>query len=128
MAVPAFLLAVDREIDGAVRIFCPLLLNLLALDEVFLRAGTVNDIEVTVVLRVGSAVIDDGTERSKTDAAGDKDEVFAAEIRVDWEAVAIRAADQNLLSLFHVVQPAREMSAFLDGELIVIRVLRRRCD
>ena len=77
MAVPALLLAVDREIYVHAFRLHPYVLNFLQLYKVVLGTGTVQNIYGAVITAVVEHVVDDRTQRCKTDAAGDKEQVLA---------------------------------------------------
>ena len=75
-----------------------------------------------------AAVVDDGVQRRKADAAGDEQKIFPGKVSIDREAVAVRAADGDLLARLHRVQPRSHAAAFFDGELHKLGVCGRGCN
>ena len=65
-------------------------------------------------------VVDDRAKRRKADSTCDEQEVLALELVLDREMIAIGASDQNLVSLVKSMKISGELSAFLDGEFVVI--------
>ena len=77
MAVTAFLLTVDGQIYIHALCLHPDFLDLLELNQVVRRAGTIDNIYGTVIRTVIQHVIDHGTEGRKADTACDKQKVLA---------------------------------------------------
>ncbi len=102
MAGPAFLFTVDRQMNLDVGILFPFIDDLLIFDQIVLGTGAVNDlnraVSVGVLTFFVAAVVDDRTDRCKTDTASDDQQVFALEVGVNGEAVAVRPADGDLLT------------------------------
>src|SRR5699024_2213458 len=70
--------------------------------------------------------VDNRTERSESDTAGDEQQIFSGEHGVDREAVAVRTAYRYLLSDFHRMQPFGDAAALLYREFHELYVCRRR--
>ena len=56
-------------------------------------------------------------QRSKTDAAGNKQQILPCKIRIYRKAVAIGAPNRNLLARLNGMKPLRNTAALFDGEL-----------
>ena len=123
MAVPVRFRIVNGKMDAYAAFLAPDRFNLREIHQVRLGAGTVDNIDFSVGLPMGAAVVDYGVQRGKADAAGDKQQVFSHKVRIHREAVAIGTPDGDLLAFFHSVEPVRDTAAFFDGEVQVI--LRR---
>src|SRR5699024_4227131 len=108
--------------DDHIGVVFPFIDNFLVFNEVVLGTGTVNYLDGAVLFVIVTAVVDNRADRSEADTAGDNQQVFAEEISIDGEAVAVRATDRNLLTGFHSVQPAGDAATFFDRELHVFGV------
>ena len=117
MPVPLRLLAVDGEMDVDAVLLAPDVLDLREVDQILFRARAVDDVDLSVAVTVVAAVVDDRVQRGKTDAARDEQQVLARKGGVDREAVAVGAADGDLLAGLHGVEPFGHAAAFFDGEL-----------
>ena len=123
--VPAFFLTVDGQVYIHVFFVHPLFGDFFIGEEVFLCAGSVHNRQMAVVFTVCPTVVDDGTDRSKSDAAGNEQKVLAPEFRVHREAVSVRSADADLLADFHAVKPAGQLSDLLDTKFLILLYRRR---
>ena len=125
MTVPALLLTVDGQIDLNILRLHPLVDYLLIVNKVVLGARAVNNLELSVIFSVIEAVVDYRTQRSKSDTAGDKEQILTAQFGLDGKTVAVRSADCYLLTGLKHVYPARQTAALLYGELHILAVCRR---
>ena len=116
MTVPVVLRAVDGQVDVDAVLFAPFVEDLLEIDQIFLRARTVDDVDLAVAVAVMTAVVDDGMQGRKADAAGDEQQILASKCGVHGEAVSIGAAQRELLPRLHAVQPRGHAAALFDGE------------
>ena len=105
-------------------LLAPDVLDLREVDQILFRARAVDDVDLSVAVTVVAAVVDDRVQRGKTDAARDEQQVLARKGGVDREAVAVGAADGDLLVGLHGVEPFGHAAAFFDGELHIF--LQRR--
>ena len=126
VTVPALLLTVDCEIDVDVLVGAPFVYDLAVVDKIVLRARTVYDVYMSVILTLIAAVVYDRAERSKADTAGDKEQVASLEIALDGESVSVRSANADLLSDVHLMEPFGQTTALLYRKFHKLFVRRRR--
>ena len=102
--------------DGNAVLPAPFVKDFLIIDQILLRARAINNVDLAVAVTVVAAVIDDRVQRRKADAARDEQKILSRKRGIDREAVAVRPADGDLLSLLHAVEPLGHAAALLDGE------------
>ena len=71
-----------------------------------------------------AAIVDDGTERSKSDTSRDKEHIVTRELGVDRERSSVRTADRYLLSDFHGMKPLGDASALFNREFHKLGIRR----
>ena len=125
MSVPAFLFAVNGEVDFDAIVSHPFVEDFVIVNKVVLGSRAVYNLHGAVVFSLVSHIVDDGAKRSETDTAGDKEEILPFQRVFHGEIFTVGAADTYLLTHFHCVEPVCEASALLDGEFHVFGVCGR---
>ena len=94
-------------------------------------------ISVRILTLFVTAIVDDGTQRSQTDTAGDKQQILSFQTIVavfrcrngfHRKVLSQRTSDGDFLSNVHHVQPACQTAALLDRKFHEFLVCRRRCN
>ena len=122
MTVPLGLLPVDGQVNLHARVLFPLVDDLLIVHQILHTAGAVDDVDLAVAVAVVAAVVDDGAQRRKADAAGDEEHILAHELGIHGEGMAVGPPDGDLLPHLHAVEPLGHTAALLDGELHVLLI------
>ena len=77
MAIPTLLRAVDSQMNVNSFLVAPLVLNFLDVYKIIHRTGTVNNINITVLITIVTAIVDYRMKRSQSDTTCDKQQIFA---------------------------------------------------
>ena len=77
MAIPTLLRAVDSQMNVNSFLVAPLVLNFLDVYKIIHGTGTVNNINITVLITIVTTVVDYRMKRSQSDTTCDKQQILA---------------------------------------------------
>src|SRR5699024_11961480 len=73
-------------------------------------------------------IVDHGTQRCKSDSAGDEKKIFSFELVFHREMISVWSADCDLVAHFQAVKIIRQDTTLFDAEFLIFFVGRRGGD